>query len=125
MAGEFAYHGRDVFPDIRDYLQSFLADDTYGTATLKDCLWKVDELIDNVPSALYDARLREELLGGRLPDGVRILLDGVGLLPDKEIERRWDMLKGMYNDFIRIESAPHEPSPSGSAFALVGDPGPY
>ena len=125
MAGEFAYHGRDVFPDIRDYSQSFLADDVYCTATLRDCLVEVDKLIGKVSFALYDARLREELLGGRLPDGVRILLDGVGLLPDEEIGRRWDMLKGMYNDFIRIESAPHEPSPSGSALDLVGDHGPY
>ncbi len=88
---EFRYKPENVFPDLHAYL--FSIPDVYGTNNFPHI---VDELIKDVSAALKEPWRREHLQEGNLPDRVRILLDGIGILPENEINRRWNMLQGMY-----------------------------
>ena len=93
---EFGYDTSRVMQDIIGYLQS--RDDVYGTTTTECYPGIIEDLIQDVSSAIHDPKFRAYLLERRLPDRVRILLDGVGLLEQREIERRWDMLKTIYRN---------------------------
>lgn len=118
MKKQFQYDSGEVFTDLKNHLLT-LANDTYGT-TSYNCLHLVSKLMDFAEAALQDAGMRNELLGGDLPDRVRILLDGVGLLPAEETRRRYDMLKSMYDIFVDSESATEDHFAGGLVKSCAG-----
>lgn len=116
---QFKYDMGEVTTDIWRYLGSLCNGDGYGTAISMGCLHYLKQVVESVPSAIENSGIRKELLMESLPDRVRILLDGIGLLPDEEIRRRWSMLKEIYCDFVENPRFPN------AACLLSGDPDYY